>query len=426
MKIYLSPNTAGRYGGAFNGNLRHLGRFIQKELNISEFESSFDELRLSLSYPPMYVLPDVAGIAVDFKKHYDTLPYSRLNRRYKQIDITLKAPEFSEHFDKEEQKKYKHNFEIEPQFKDISEVELSQILIDKFLEAGEIINAKLKKEDVFNFENFKTVLLSIKQKINSDFLRELNPTQEVELFDDILNKANQLRSKRQQVDKPKNKRIRDLRVYNNGLPDKALYPYDFIYSEIFSNLLTRVGLMCPTYHHLYIIIGNTISDALKNSISVEDWYVNGIAVIDYDNYQTLSDKEKEKEVFEAIVTGLKDIATIDKLDLGLIEKVADRIKENGMGTELLFKTAENEIYQLSITYFSRSMEDGCPVFLNITDKATQRTKRQQIGKADKRQLPLWLHKIILHNKKIRIEPSKTVLGQNWLKEKQIEFEIDFK
>lgn len=79
MKIYLSPNTAGRYGGALNGNLRHLDRFIQNELTNSEFKSSFEELWLTLSYPPMYVLPGVVGMEVTFKKYYDTFPYSRLN-----------------------------------------------------------------------------------------------------------------------------------------------------------------------------------------------------------------------------------------------------------------------------------------------------------------------------------------------------------
>ncbi|CAN5690072.1 hypothetical protein BH10BAC2_BH10BAC2_04260 [soil metagenome] len=73
----------------------------------------------------------------DFKKYYETLPYSRLNRRYKKIEVTLKGPEFSEHFDKQEQKKYKHKFDIEPQFKNIPETDLGKILIDKLLETGE-------------------------------------------------------------------------------------------------------------------------------------------------------------------------------------------------------------------------------------------------------------------------------------------------
>lgn len=425
MKIYLSPNTAGRYGGALNGNLRHLDRFIQNELTNSEFKSSFEELWLTLSYPPMYVLPGVVGMEVTFKKYYDTFPYSRLNRRYKKIDITLKAPEFSEHFDKEEQKKYQHKFEVEPQFKNISEVELGQILIDKYLEAGEIISSKLKKEDIFDFENFKRVLLAIKQKINSDFLQELNTVQKAEVKDDTLNRANKLRSERQKLDKPKNKLIRDLRVYYNGLPNKALYPYDYIYTEIFLNLLAREGLMCPTYHHLYIQVAKTIEEALKNSFSIEDWYVSGISVIDYDKFQTLSDKEKENEVFQTILKGLKDIATIDKLDTNIIDKVANLIKEKGKDTELHFKTIENDNYKLVITYFSRSMEDECPVFFNITDKTKDITRRHEIGKADNSQLFLWLQKITLTNKKIKIKSSDSIRGQVWLKGKptELEFEI---
>ena len=424
MKIYLSPNTAGRYGGALNGNLQHLDRFIQNELNNSEFKSSFDELWLTLSYPPMYVLPGVVGMEVTFKKYYDTFPYSRLNRRYKKIEITLKAPEFSEHFDKEEQKEYKHKFEIEPQFKNISEAELGQILIEKFLEAGEIIKSKLKKEDVFDFENYKRVLLVIKQKINFDFLKVLNTVQKLEVKDDTLSRANQLRDERQKVDKPKNKLIKDLRVYYNGLPNKALYPYDYIYTEIFLNLLAREGLMCPTYHHLYIQVAKTIDEALKNSFSIEDWYINGLAVIDYDKYQTLADKEKENEVFQTILKGLKDIAIIDKLDIDIIDKVANRIKENGKETELLFKTIENENYKLEITYFSRSMEDECPVFFNLTDKTKKITKKHLIGKADNSQLFLWLQKITLSNKKIKIKSSDSIRGQVWLQDKQTELEFD--
>lgn len=425
MKIFLSPNTAGRYGGALKGNLRHLDRFIQNELSNSEFKSSFDELWLTLSYLPMYVLPGVVGMEIAFQKHYESFPYSRLNRRYKKIDITLKAPEFSEHFDKEEQKKYKHTFEIESQFKNISEVKLAQILIDKYLEAGEILSSKLKKEDVFDIEIFKQVLVIIKQKINPDFLQDLNTIQKGEVQDDTLKRANLLRSERQKVDKPKNKLIRDLRVYYNGLPNKALYPYDYIYTEIFLNLLVKEGLMCPNYNHLYIQVAKTNEEALKNSFSLEDWYVNGIAIIDYDKFQILTDKEKENQVFQIILNGLKDIADIDHLDTTIIESVANRIKENGKDTELHFKTIENDNYKLIITYFSRSMEEECPIFFNLTDKTRNITKRHQIGKADNSQLFLWLQKITLNNKYIRIKSSDSIRGQVWLKDKptELEFEI---
>src|SRR5690242_20131311 len=124
MKLYLSPSTAGRYGGALNGNLRYLTDLIQAELSKSGFTSSFHEIWLALAYPPMYVLPGVAGIEKDFGKYYDKFPYSRLDRRHKKVDITLRAPEFSEHLDKEEQSRYTHKFEIEDKYKNLSEVDL--------------------------------------------------------------------------------------------------------------------------------------------------------------------------------------------------------------------------------------------------------------------------------------------------------------
>lgn len=426
MKIYLSLNTAGSIGKALNGNLQYLDRFIQTELDNSEFKSSFDELWLTLAYPPMYVLSGIAGMEVAFKKNYATFPHSRFNRRYKKIDINLKAPEFSEHFDKEEYKKHSHKFEIEPKFKNISEADLGQILIDKYLEAGEIINSKLKKEDLFDYENFKNILSDIKQRINPDFLQKLNTAQKTEAEDDTISRAKKLRRERQQTDKPKNKLIKDLRVYYNGLPKNAFYPYDSIYEKIFLNLLVEEGLMCPTYHHLYIQVAKTIDEALKNSFSIEDWYVNGLAVINFDKYQTLSNSEKENEVFQIILTGLKDIATIDKLNTDIIDKVANKIKENGTDTELLLKTVENEAYTLTITYFSRSMEDECPVFFNLTDKTRNITKRHQIGKADHSQLHLWLQKVTIFKKQIKVKSSDSIRGQVWLKGKptELEFEIE--
>ncbi len=426
MKIYLSPNTAGRSGGALNGNLRHLGRYIQMELNKAGFKSSFDELWLTLSYPPMYVLPGVVGMEITFKKYYDTFPYSRLNRKYKKIDITLQAPEFSEHFDKEEQKKYEHKFEIEPQFRNISEAELGRILIDKYLETGAIINSKLKKEDTFDFPSFKDTLLDIKQKITSDFLEKINAIQQVEVKDDTLNRAVKIREARQLADKPKDKLIRDLRVYYSGLPNKALYPYDHIYTEIFLSLLAREELMCPTYHHLYIQVAKTIDEALKKSFSIEDWYVNGLAVIDYEKYLSLSDSDKEKIVFQTIVNGIKDIATIDKLDILVIDKVINKIKDKGLDTELVFRTIENEKFKLSVTYFSKSMEEECPVYFNLTDKSTNQTKRKQIGKADNSQIHMWLQKITLTKNQIKVKSSDSIRGQVWLegKPKDLKFDIE--
>ena len=426
MKIYLSRTTAGKYGGTLNGNLRHLDRLIQTELDKSNFKISFDELWLTLSYPPMYILSGVVGIEKTFKSYYNKFPCSRLDRRYKKIDITLKAPEFSEHFDKEGQIKYQHKFEIEQQFKNISETELGKILIDKLLEAGEIIHSKLKKGDIFDFQTFKIVLNDIKQKINAEFLTSLNIFQQEEVSNDTIKRALELREKRKSQSKEKDKRIRDLRVCYIGLPIKALYPYDYQYAEIFLNLLAREGLMCPTYHHLYILVATTVQEALKKSFAIEDWYVNGLSVIDFEEYKQLNEVEKDKFVFNAIITGLKDIATIDNLDFSKIDNVIKKIEETRLETELLYGNFEHKLHTLRITYLSRSIEDECPIFFNLTNKTTNESKRIQIGTADNSQIHLWLHKVTMTSNRVKIKSSDSIRGQVWLKGKPttMEFNID--
>lgn len=77
-----------------------------------------------------------------------------------------------------------------------------------------------------------------------------------------------------------------------------------------------------------------------------------------------------------------------------------------------------------VTYFSRSMEEECPIYFNLTDKVKNITKRHQVGKAINLQLFLWFQKIILNNKKIKIKSSNSVLAQVWLYEKPTALEFD--
>ena len=121
MKIYLTPRTVGTSGGGLRGNLQYLDRLIQSELNKSNFQSSLNELWLSISYPALYVVPEIIGMEVTFTKYYDALPYSRMNRKFKTIDIILKAPEFSEHFQKK-QVNCKDKFEIADKYKNTTEI----------------------------------------------------------------------------------------------------------------------------------------------------------------------------------------------------------------------------------------------------------------------------------------------------------------
>jgi len=349
MKTYVYQNTAASYGGVcFHGSLRYFDKYIGSVFQQKNFTSSFEELELILSYPPLYILPEIADLQKSFMEYYQTLPYSRLDRRYKKIEVSIRAPEFSEHIEKTEKAQ-----------------------------------------------------------------------------DEQLARALSFRKERQLKTRPKTRLIRDLRVYTSGLPQKAFYPFDFQYSEIFLNILMQKGLLCPVYHHLYIRITPTREEALKNSIAGEDWFVYGIAAVDFMKYKSLSESEKAKYVFELICTGIRDIAEIDKLDNSIIEDTINEIRKKGLDTELFFKRVENNLYTLTVSYFSKSMEEKSPVFFSLTDKKTGKTVKKQIGKADNSQIHPWLQKINLTNKLIKVTSSKSSKPDVWLKglPRNMEFDI---
>ncbi len=425
MKIYFSRNTAGRYGGALNGNLRFLPNVIQTTLDNSCFTSTFDELWLTLSYPPLYVLPGVVGMEKQFFEFYNKFPYSRLNRKFKKIEITLKAPEFSEHFDLKDQERYSNRFDLERQYKNLSEVDLGRVLIDKYLEAGEIINSKIKKEDKFDFGLFKGALSSLRSKISPDFLETVNKEQTINERDEVLDMAIKFREERKQTNKVKDKKVRDLRIYYNGLPNKALYPYDYQYTEIFRNLLRGSGLMCPTYHHLYIQVAKTFEDGLRDSFSVEDWYVYGIAVVNYEEYLKKTESEKDIVVIDTISNGLFDIANIDSLETSIIKKIVEKVKVKGLDTELIFNQIENANHVLTITYLSRSMEEQCPIFFHVLDKKTKHSNKIEIGRADNSQIYFWLQNVTVTKDKIKVKSSSSIEAGVYLgdKPRTMEFNI---
>ncbi|MEO6849759.1 MAG: hypothetical protein ABI203_05235 [Mucilaginibacter sp.] len=426
MEIFISPQTAGR-SARLKGNLRYFDRIITDELNKASFQSSFGDFWLNLAYPPMYVLSGVVGTEVDHKKYYNTLPNSRLDRKNKKIEVSLRAPEFSEHFDKAEQSEFKHKFNIENKYRNISQNDLAKTLIEKFITAGEIINSKFKVGDVFDFELFKEILLSFQLKINANFLIEANERIIDEIAASELKRAIGLREQRKIHKKPLDKEIRDLRVYcSSNFSNKALYPYDYKYTEIFLNLLRKKGLMCPVYNHLYIRVGNTFEDSLRGSIYFENWQIYGLSVIDYNDYLKRSDSEKELIVFESIATGLKDITDIDGLDNSIIDSVIKEIKENGLNTELEYKTVENNHYRLRISYLVGSMEDESSIFFTLTEKSSNKVRKILIGKADKFQIYLWLHKINITKTNITIKSSNSITAQVLLKDKPRNMEFSIK
>lgn len=432
MKLILHLSTVGGYGGPLSENLRHLDRYISQELEKAGFSTVFDYFELCLFYPPMYVLEGIKGMEVNFNSYYARLPFSRIDRKNKQIAVSLQAPEFSEHIQSEKAKGQKYQFEIELKYKNLDEVFLANVLLDKYIDAAKLLQVKLKGGDSFDTEVFISVINSVKNQITPQFLERVKEEQMAKIRQDGIQRALEKRENRRQLNLPKDKLIRDIRVYSDGDKlNKALNPYAYRYAQILLNKLYNNGFMCPGYHHLYIQVAETTDAALLRSSNIEPWYICGIATINYDSYIKLSEQEKEKAVFDLIIEGLKDIAVIDKLDMDILNRTIDEIRQKGLDTELFYKTAENKKYHLQISYKMNPAEKGYPVFFTLTDKLTGEKKRKAVMYFENSylfvdRLHYTFQKISVTNKEIKIKSSSSVAADVYLKglPRELVFNID--
>lgn len=428
MKLYIGGRTVGRYGGSIK-SLPYFDKYIENTLLSSGFTSSFMGMWIDLAYPPTYILKGVLNMQKPYEEWYHTFnfPYSRLNRRYKKIDILLQAPEFSESFESIGKDDDFLRLEIEDKYKNIPRTEIAKILIDKLILAGEIVKNKLKKEDDFDFEKFRYILFGIKNEITDAFLDAIAIKGKEKYRGDKLRKALKEREERSRVNRPKEKVIRDIRIFHTEsfVPLKGLYPIEYQYIEIFLRTLQKYGFLCPVYDHLYIQVAPMIEEALIEILPhTEDWFIFGVTTFDYQTYLRSDDKTKEEMIFNMIYRGLLDIVKIDKLDIGIFEKAVNEIKEKGLDTEITFSRVENERYRLVVTYFVKSMEEQCPIYFTLTDKKNNLTSRKEIGRAEKSQIYHWLRKITLTKNSIKVQSGDTSRANAWLDNKPrfLEFE----
>jgi hypothetical protein len=423
MKIYLRPSTAGRSGGGLHGNLQHVDRLIQSELDKSGFQSSFDELWLTISYPPMFVLPGNGGMEVIFNKHYETLPYARMNRKQKTIDIILKAPEFSEHFHKQEQSNYHDKLEISSEYKNISEPKLAEILIDKYFEALNIIKSKLKKEDLFDVEAFEKILNSIRQKITPEFLTTTTKEENKKLQEEQIKDSETKRQERKNRDAANETLIRDIRLYYAyKLPGNLFYLNR--YADIVLRQLIKKEFKCPHYHHLYISIADTKEEALKRAIVPEDWFTFGVAVLKEEILLGADHAEQQRLVLNAIKDGLLDIAALDKLDKEKISEAINEAKETDVLHEMIFKVKENTkiVFAISTKIIPGQNEEE--IFFTLINKETNRTARWKFGQENIFLIGGWFGTIHVTNKKITIKPRANMDLVLEGKQKIIELDVE--
>ena len=96
-----------------------------------------------------------------------------------------------------------------------------------------------------------------------------------------------------------NRNIVGIRIYDQ-LENGMLAPFDYIYSELFSNLLRRAEVKLPNYSEIYVNIGETIEDA-KQEISLETWHKYTYAALNLSKYLCSDKYEKSQMLLKAYV-----------------------------------------------------------------------------------------------------------------------------
>ena len=428
MKFYFYSSSFGVYGNLlFHEKLRYFDHYVNRIVEENEFTSTFEEFNIEFIYPPIHKYFKSFLMESRFDEAYKKLPNSTILRRYKRINVKLDTPEFAEHFQKHKKHEDRTPIETknpETQYQNLNEIKLANIFIDKVIQAIELIENKLRSKDNFNTSKLIEIIKSIKPKITIKFLEETSKDETERREDKVLSSVLKYREKRKLNPKEKDTSLRDFRIYYSDFPTKAFYPYDYQYTEIFLNVLFDKGLKCPKYHHIYIRVAETIERALRQATIYADWLEYGVATINYEEYLKKTEEEKASAVFDFVCDGLRDIAKIDHFNIELINEAIAEIREKGLDTELVYKIKDHKDYKLIITFLARSMEEKCPIFFNIEDKATSQKYRKYIGKADKNQIWLWLQKISLTKKKIKIKSSTSVRANVILKGMKREMEFD--
>ena len=422
MKISVSLKTASR-GSSLGKNLVYLADYIADEFARRHLTTSFDEISVTFAFPPLFMLPGVLGMEKSFMEYYKSLPVLRIERKNKKIVAIIPAPEFTEYCDHRELSfesagKDITFFEVPDAYKNLSEITLAKIFIKHLLKTMEEIYGKLKKNDVFDFEHCKKILDELYEKISNAFLEKNFRNYQQKLKTVELHKAVEAREKRKSLNMKKNKLLRDIRVFAFLPQGQTLSPFDYIYCEIFLHILQRENFLCPTYHHIYIRVAAQKQDALRDSINMENWYTYGIAVLDYEQYRTMSLEEKERKVFDVICSGLYDVAELDKLDKNILAKAIAEIQLKGLETELIHYSGENKNYKVQISYFVKSRDEGCPIYLTVKDKSLKKTVRKLLGTAqDTTQLRYWLRHINLTSSSLKIQSAKSFRAGLYIQDK---------
>ncbi|MFJ7824812.1 hypothetical protein [Psychrobacillus sp. NPDC096623] len=210
--------------------------------------------------------------------------------------------------------------------------------------------------------------------------------------------------------RPLLKRIIGVRLYDH-FERNTLAPYDYIYSELFSNLLRRAEVKSPDYEEIYFSIGETIEQA-KQSITIDEFFKYTYATLNLSEYNQADDKGKANMVFNSMCEGLRMIADFDHLEKDKIESVIEYIGKNGIDMEIIYSTARNKDYLVEIVYHvPHSHLTKVDFKLRITEINSNKTGIIAIDKLNIYYAPYSIGKIQLKKNEIVIKGRNSLRAE---------------
>jgi hypothetical protein len=210
--------------------------------------------------------------------------------------------------------------------------------------------------------------------------------------------------------RPLMKRINGVRLYDH-FERNTLAPYDYIYSELFSNLLRKAELKLPDYDEIYFSIGETMEQA-KQSIAIDEFFKYTYSTLNLSEYYQADDNGKANIVFHSMCEGLRLIADFDHLEKDKIEGVIKNIAKNGIAMELIYASVQNKDYLAEIVYHVPHSHLTKAAFkLRLTEMNTNKTGIADIGKLDIYYAPYSLGKIHLKKNEIVIKGRNSVRAE---------------
>jgi len=297
MYIYFRKSGYGTYGGSLDEPFEYFGRIISDRLEKEEVEFPFEEIEVELA---LFSIKPKGKDKEVYNDWFNKLPNYYRGRNM--IRITL------------------------PIFKNEKTLEDIFQLVYK---AFEILFIKKKKDDFYDTEKIKQILLLLESELQNTDLYKLNKQYDLLLFEEALARRIEERTERKNRTIENKKAIRDIRFYYHFEDIGKLYfsPYNYNLCKKILIKLREKKFNLPDYTHLYIQVSDSFENTLYQTTRYEDWYVCGVAVLkDYKDFPKKNEEEKNRIVFNLIKEGLLDIARIDKLDLETLNHVLDEVE----------------------------------------------------------------------------------------------------